>query len=172
MVNTPGGVKSIIRWTSEYFSGSGWTPERRCEEVSSNFQEYYSEGKLKYLTTGIMNGQPVVCVTYREKANCTGLLFTLKPTSDPGKVLARLMEIRKGANAPLNETTGKRIYINMEEFIESRPVVEETAINPQPNPIDTGTQPDGVENNTQPNQVDPTTQPDAVDPTTQEEYIW
>ncbi len=169
-VNSPRGTITVIRWNSDYFSGSGWTPQRRCEEVSKRFQEYYTKGELKFLTTGKMNNQSVVCVTYKEKANCTGLLFTLKPTSDPGRVLARLMAIRQGANNPLNET-GKRIYINMDEFMATMPVEEGTTVNPQSDAVETGTQPDLVETTTQPNQVETNTQPNQVETDTQE-YIW
>ena len=36
---TPKGKQAIIRWKSEYFSKSNWTPKARCEEVSPKFQE-------------------------------------------------------------------------------------------------------------------------------------
>ena len=95
LARTPRGNIAVIRWTSDYFSGSGWTPQRRCEEVSSRFQNYYSKGQLQFLTTGEMNRQQVICVTDREKADCRGLLLTLKRTTDPGQVLTSLLAVRR-----------------------------------------------------------------------------
>ena len=69
----------IIYWKSQTFSGSGWTPERRCQEVSARFQSYHSSGTLKYITTGRMNGLPVICVARTDGGACAGLLYTLKP---------------------------------------------------------------------------------------------
>ena len=89
VVQTPEGNVPVIKWVSNYFSNSGWTAERRCNEVSARFQEYHSQGTLKYLTTGIQNGQNVVCVTQQNKGSCENLLFTLKADSNPGKTLER-----------------------------------------------------------------------------------
>ncbi|MHC5833119.1 MAG: COP23 domain-containing protein, partial [Nostoc sp.] len=51
----------FIGWKSEYFNKSGWTPEKRCEKVTTKFQESYDQGRLNYLTYGIFNGSPIIC---------------------------------------------------------------------------------------------------------------
>jgi hypothetical protein len=60
MASTSQDEVPVIRWVSDYFADSGWTPQARCEEVSQRFQTYHQNGSLKFLTTGRMNGQPVV----------------------------------------------------------------------------------------------------------------
>ncbi len=119
VVQTSKGDVPVIKWVSNYFVNSGWTAERRCNEVSARFQEYHSQGKLKYLTTGIKNGQNVVCVTQQDKGSCEDLLFTLKAGSNPGKTLERLLDIRKSAShKPLFETS--KVYIDMEQYLETK----------------------------------------------------
>lgn len=119
VVQTPKGNFSVIKWVSHYFANSGWTAEKRCSEVSARFQDYHAQGKLRYLTTGIKNGQNVVCVTQQDKGSCEGLLFTLKAGSNPGKTLERLLDIRKGAShQPLFETS--KVYIDMEQYLEQK----------------------------------------------------
>ncbi len=102
-----------------------------------------------------MNRQQVICATDREKADCRGLLLTLKRTTDPGQVLTSLLAVRKGANAPLNET-GTRVYINMEQFLETMPVEVESVANPEASPEEITT----VE-------VESTTNPEAEEETTE-----
>ena len=70
MVRNNSGTFPVIRWTSDYFASSGYTPQRRCEEVTSRFNEYYQLGKLNYLTTGRRNGQNIVCVADRNQGPC------------------------------------------------------------------------------------------------------
>ncbi|WP_448380585.1 COP23 domain-containing protein [Gloeomargarita sp.] len=106
----------IIRWTSNVFSGSGYSAERRCQEVSKRFQTYYDDGSLSFITTGRMNGQNVVCVAMRHGGPCVGLLFTLKPGANPTQVVNQLFNIRTRASGPLNETTA-RPYIDFAELL-------------------------------------------------------
>lgn len=78
IAQTPRGNVSVIRWVSSYFSGAGYNPQTRCQEVSGRFEAYKNNGTLNYITTGIMNGQPVVCTRSTNGGGCNGLLFTLK----------------------------------------------------------------------------------------------
>ena len=80
---TPNGEVPVIRWTSTTFSGAGWSPERRCQEVTARFNSYMEKGMLEYITTGRMNSLPVICVTRTEGGGCDGLLYTLKPGQNP-----------------------------------------------------------------------------------------
>lgn len=108
----------LIRWVSNFGSQAGYTAQQRCLEVSNRFQEYYDMGKLKFLTTGRINGQNVVCVAERVGGACAGLLFTLKPTSNPSKTLENLLDIRTNAGAsPLNESYG-RVYIDLDRYLQ------------------------------------------------------
>ncbi|WP_299486690.1 COP23 domain-containing protein [Acaryochloris sp. IP29b_bin.137] len=134
MAKTKRGYVPVIRWTSKFFGASGWSPEARCAEVSDRFESYYKKGNLNFLTTGRINRQSVVCVADYKGGPCSGLLFTLKPGSNPGRTLQQLLSVRVGASGPLNESTA-RVYIDMEDFLSKAPVEKEVEANsPSPQP--------------------------------------
>ena len=87
-----------------------WSPEARCQEVSKRFESYHRDGTLNFLTTGRMNRQSVVCVAQSQGGPCSGLLFTLKPGSNPGQTLQKLLDVRHRATGPLNESASARLY--------------------------------------------------------------
>jgi Circadian oscillating protein COP23 len=128
MAQTQRGEIPVIRWSSDYFSDSGWTPERRCQEVSTRFQTYQQDGSLKYLTTGVMNGMSVVCTTDHDGGTCKNLLFTLKAGSNAGQTLRDLLQVRTHATGPLNQSEA-RVYINMDEYLQTAPLDGETPVN-------------------------------------------
>jgi hypothetical protein len=120
MAKTSRGPVSVIRWVSTL--GETYTPESRCQIVSEKFQTYYNDGTLNYLTTGVVNQQNVICAAKVQGGSCTGVLFTLKPNSNPDQTLKRLLSIRdRTTNIVLNETAEK-VYVNMNDFLESAPV--------------------------------------------------
>ena len=121
VVQTKSGKQvPIIYWKSKAFSGSGWTPERRCQEVSARFQSYHSSGTLQYITTGRMNGLPVICVAKTDKGACAGLLYTLKPGQNATATLKKLFDVRtKPGAAPLEETTA-RMYLSVDSIIRNK----------------------------------------------------
>ena len=129
MAKTSRGLIPVIKWTSSHFSNSGYSPLRRCQLVSDKFQQYYATGELNYLTTGRVNSQNVVCVTKARLGACNGVLFTLKPGSNPGRTLQQLMDVRLRASGPLSETY-ERVYIEMDKFLSEAPVDEAAVINP------------------------------------------
>ena len=96
------------------------TPERRCQEVSSRFQNYHSAGTLEYITTGRNNGLPVICVAQTDGGACAGLLYTLKPGQNATATLKKLFDVRtKPGAAPLEETTA-RMYLSMDSIIRKK----------------------------------------------------
>lgn len=109
----------MIRWTSNVFDGSGWTPARRCQEVSQRFESYRQQGRLAYVTTGRINGLPVICTAARDGGACDGLLYTLKPGQDPTTALKLLFDVRYKARGPLNETSS-RLYISMDQLLAAK----------------------------------------------------
>ena len=117
-VKADGGQVPVIRWTSTTFEASGWSQERRCKEVSSRFDSYLKQGRLAFITTGRMNGLPVICTAATNGGACDGLLYTLKPGQNATATLRDLYEIRVKARAPLNETTS-RLYISIDELIQN-----------------------------------------------------
>lgn len=109
----------VIRWSSTTFNTSGWDQSRRCQVVSSRFEQFRQQGTLQYLTTGRMNGQSVICTTLRNGGGCEGLLYTLKPGQNPTKTLADLLDVRTKASGPLNETTS-RLYVKMSDVLDAK----------------------------------------------------
>lgn len=117
-VRTPGGKFPIIHWVSDYFSASGYDPYTRCREVTGRFQRYSDNGTLSYITTGIMNNQPVVCISGYAGGPCQGLLFTLKRGQDASRVVQQLFDLPSRATGPLYES-GSRFYLNMDQYLRN-----------------------------------------------------
>ncbi|MCU0517948.1 MAG: COP23 domain-containing protein [Oscillatoria sp. Prado101] len=126
---TPRGVVPIINWVSDHFTDSGYTPMRRCLEVTSRFQSAYNNGTLNYITTGVKNGQPVVCVTSASNGPCSSILFTLKPGTDASRTLQAIFDIQNmgAAAAPLYESESSSI--DMKAVLSSARTVEANQIN-------------------------------------------
>jgi Circadian oscillating protein COP23 len=137
VVQTARGKITVIRWVSNVF-GESYTPDYRCRVVSAKFQQFHQDGKLNFLTTGIVNGQPVVCVANAKGGSCGGVLFTLKPGSDPLNTLTRLMNVRVQAGPALNESTagssdvGSEQYIDVANFLSSAPTDDSSVVEAAP----------------------------------------
>ena len=130
----------VIRWTSSVFSDAGWSQQRRCQEVSSRFDGFLKQGRLAFITTGRMNGQPVICTAGSRGGACDGLLFTLKPGQDATATLKNLLEIRVKARGPLNETNS-RLYVSLDELLSTAQANAGSGASPaqSPAPAQSGT---------------------------------
>ena len=135
VVSTKAGKQvPIIYWKSKAFSGSGWTPSRRCQEVSSRFQEYHQSGMLNFITTGRMNGLPVICVAKSNGGSCAGLLYTLKPGQNATATLQKVLDILTRPDAaPLQETTA-RLYVNFDSMVRDKAGSSPSSVQPTPSP--------------------------------------
>jgi hypothetical protein len=116
-----GKVVPIILWKSNTFSSDGWSPERRCQDVSQRFNTLHSQGSLEYLSTGRMNGMPVICAATAKGGGCSGLLYTLKPGQNASQTLKNLLAVRVKATGPLTETTS-RPYIALNDLVEGEEI--------------------------------------------------
>jgi hypothetical protein len=99
VVQTKKGNVPLVIWDSNAFSSAGFSPSVRCEKVTNRFTTLYNNGKLKYLATGRVSNQPVICAIASKSARCnsSNMLFTLKSGSDPRTVLQRLNAVRNRA---------------------------------------------------------------------------
>lgn len=114
---SPEGALPVIHWVSHYFEGSGYDPLTRCRAVSGRFQRYYEAGILNYITTGIVNRLPVVCVTSEMGGPCQGVLLTLKPGENASFVVQRLFDLSYGRQVGALYESGSRVYINVENYL-------------------------------------------------------
>lgn len=131
MAKTSRGPVPVIRWVSTI--GEDYTPENRCKIVSGKFQQFYTDGTLNYLTTGTVNQLPVICAAQSENGSCTGVLFTLKPNSDPGRTLKRLLSIRDRAPGEVLNESDAKIYVNMADFLDKAPTeTNQSSVNEVP----------------------------------------
>ncbi|PHJ65240.1 hypothetical protein VF14_14365 [Nostoc linckia z18] len=112
----------MIRWVSQDYFPKEWTNERRCQEVSRRFQRSYDNGTLKYIKTGTLRGETVVCAAPNQNAACTNstLLFTLKRGSNAKLTMRRLLN-RRGlvAGNVLNETSEDTVNIIFDEYLNN-----------------------------------------------------
>jgi hypothetical protein len=108
-VKTKKGHVPLVYWDSAAFNSAGFSPQVRCQKVTQRFTNLYENGQLKYLATGTVRSQPVICGLKASKANCNSenMLFTLKPGSDPRSVLRQLNAVRNRAanSAAVNESS-------------------------------------------------------------------
>ncbi len=129
-VNTPRGRVTLVNWEKEF--APDWTPQKRCSAVSQRFQRFLDQGNLKFIRTGNVNRQPVLCVANVRGGNCPdeNVLITLKPGTDPEGVLIRLVDFRRsvsGQTLTLSADdpgfySGGEFYVDMAKFLDAVPV--------------------------------------------------
>ena len=118
--NAQGQKEPWIKWVSNYFSDSEWTPFSRCQAVSERLEEYRQEGKLKYVTLGMENEQQVICVASYDNGPCEGTIYTLKPEQDGIATLNNLFAWGSGQqNLESNYESAEIPYINVENKLDS-----------------------------------------------------
>ncbi|MBP0014682.1 MAG: COP23 domain-containing protein [Roseofilum sp. SBFL] len=142
--NRQGGVEPWIYWTSDAFSGSGYTPERRCQEVSSRLETYRRNRQLQFITVGRMNNQNVICTASQVNGRCENLIYTLKAGQDPIATLYNFLAWREGqaATPSLFESTQPSApYIDLRDRLgdDSAPAAPVTQpsnpVAPSPQPV-------------------------------------
>lgn len=113
----------LIRWTSSFFSQSGYAPATRCAIVSKKFQDAYIKNPNFVFTTAVANSESVICAAESRGGACTTLLYTVKRGyQDPILTMLRLEQTRAGASGPLNESTGggttnEPSYVGVQDLI-------------------------------------------------------
>ncbi len=168
VVDTARGRVELIAWKSDYFRASKWTPQARCEEVSSRFQKFSDSKILKHVTTGTMNNYPVICVGQSRPPQppvCIGdsLLITLQVGEDPNAVLESLFKQAAGVGgsaAPVSRDPEGKYSFDIENYLANYPYAESSAntTNPVQETLETQANPQPVQ------KVTPVTQVDEVDP--------
>lgn len=73
--------ESSYAWAVPSALGGGWTPQRRCEEISRRLESYRPDGLLE-LRTSVENNYDIICVTTENIPDCR-IVLTVPPGQDP-----------------------------------------------------------------------------------------
>lgn len=76
------GSGSAYPWAIPSALGGGWTPERRCNEITARLESYRADGLLE-MSTGVENGYDTVCVTTQVDPTDCRIVLTVPPGQDP-----------------------------------------------------------------------------------------
>jgi hypothetical protein len=68
-------------WATPTGLGGGWTPDRRCSEISRRLEAYRPDGLLE-MRTAVENGYNTICVTTQNVPACR-IVLTVPPGQDP-----------------------------------------------------------------------------------------
>lgn len=77
-------------WAKPAAMGGGWSPERRCTEISRRLEFYRPDG-LQEMQTSVENGYDIVCVTTEQDPRCR-IVLTVPPGQDPLMTRDRVFE--------------------------------------------------------------------------------
>ena len=136
----PNGEQQVwIQWQSRAFESAGYTPLRRCQEVSSRLESYRKNNQLNFITLGRINGQNVIC-TGNQPGICTNLIYTLQPDEkDPIRALQSFLAWRSqssGASSRLESKDDSVPLIDVRSMLgeeeNTRPVTAPNTLTPQP----------------------------------------
>ena len=111
VVTTSQQKRDVIRWTSDFFTASGYPPNVRCNEVPERFQEAYDRNEFEYLSNGTMNNEPVIC-TSTEDGKCLTMLVTLKPDDDGMQAMRQFADTLSGRAVgaiPMSSNSGQLV---------------------------------------------------------------
>lgn len=115
------GKTAIIRWEKAL---GGRSPEKRCQEVSINFQQAYDSGTLKHFTNTYKNNHPVICASSKADGRCETLIMTLDSNEDSRKILNIIQDIFSDSYpvGPIRMTNQAIVRIDIDEFLRNAPV--------------------------------------------------
>jgi len=68
-------------WAAPSAMGDGWSPERRCNEISRRLESYRPDGLLE-MRTSTENGYNVICATTDKNSSCR-IVLTVPNGQDP-----------------------------------------------------------------------------------------
>lgn len=107
----------VIYWVKKL---GGYTPKVRCNIISPKFESAYKRGILNYLTSGVNNGQPVVCATSQYGGPCSQILFTLKSHREASSVLQQLVNVGYRAGGGVFQSgNSSQVYIDMDRLLKT-----------------------------------------------------
>ncbi|MEO0837272.1 MAG: COP23 domain-containing protein, partial [Cyanobacteria bacterium J06642_3] len=82
LYNPENQASNSFPWAIPSALGGGWTPERRCNEITRRLEDYRADGLLE-MSTGIENGYDTICVTTSIDPSDCRIVLTVPPGQDP-----------------------------------------------------------------------------------------
>ena len=77
-------------WATPSALGGGWTPELRCNEISSRLERYRPDGLVE-MQNAVENNYNTVCVTTQKNPSCR-IVLTVPPGQDPEMTRDRVFQ--------------------------------------------------------------------------------
>ena len=115
-----GKTVGLITWKGITNRASGYSSQQRCSILAYRFQRFSDAGKLRYVSTGIINRQPVICISSSGgECQTNGLLLTLDPKDDPEKTLKDLFDV--GSRVSGDDFVRGRNTIDITKLLYSSP---------------------------------------------------
>lgn len=97
-------------WAAPSAMGDGWSPERRCNEISRRLESYRPDGLVE-MRTGVENGYNVICATTDKNSSCR-IVLTVPNGQDPiatrDRVFGNLATADSGQATTAVNTYGNR----------------------------------------------------------------
>lgn len=90
MYYPPDQAAQAYPWAIPGRMGGGWTPERRCAEISRRLESYRPDG-LSRLLTSVENGYNVICATTEDVPDCR-IVLTVPVGESPEFVRDRIFQ--------------------------------------------------------------------------------
>ncbi|MCT7983557.1 COP23 domain-containing protein [Laspinema sp. A4] len=115
----------MIVWKTEEFSGAGYTPERRCTEVTNRLNSLLQENNQSleglYMTAGLVNGEAVLCAVSSTRAGCNtrNVLFTLNHANrrNPSQMLRNLASAGVVGSGSAIQESGGQPYVDLQILV-------------------------------------------------------
>jgi Circadian oscillating protein COP23 len=104
-------------------------PRKKCEDISSKFQDFQDNRRLNYLLAGKSStGQSIICgvAKHIESCNDSNKIFTLLPGTNPQSAIEGLTETILGGNNPILQGSDDEIIVKFEDLIANIRQKQET----------------------------------------------
>ncbi len=90
MYNPESQPGQAYAWATPSEMGGGWTPERRCNEISRRLESYRPDGLVE-MQTAKENNYNIICVTTEQVSDCR-IVLTVPDGEDPTELRDRVFE--------------------------------------------------------------------------------
>ncbi|NET63760.1 MAG: hypothetical protein F6K63_04850 [Moorea sp. SIO1G6] len=151
----------IINWQSQALAANGYTPEKRCYQVTNTLNRHYANNGYKMsnirLTTGSRKGYDVLCVVYNFHSGCNESNHLMNIIlgnyyKNSGDALADLSNRLRDpvVTGHVVQQNSRRYYLELGKIVEEKLFGSSTRPTPTPTPTPNPTQGVNSEGNIEP----------------------